>query len=90
MTQWSDTQPAEVLESVLHLYLGDGYGLEIEKLSTGWRLTVGNLFASESVRWPEGRLIDVLRCADTVARCIDAGKGIIDPADFGGTREARS
>lgn len=64
---WSDQLDVDHQETLSHIYLGDGLSAEIEKIgegdAAGYRLTIGSLFASESVRYPATKegLEDLLR-----------------------------
>lgn len=56
---WTDQLQVDDQETIAHIYLGQGLSAEIETIIEGdeesYRLTIGSLFASESVRYPRTR-----------------------------------
>tara|TARA_S200002703_G_C3783460_1_gene241499 strand:+ start:67 stop:369 length:303 start_codon:yes stop_codon:yes gene_type:complete len=60
MSKWNDQQPVVSSDTICEFYIGDGMSIELEKVDTGfyltpvyrYRLTIGSLFASESVLYP--------------------------------------
>lgn len=71
MGQWNDQQPVVDQKTICHFYIGEGLSVEIEKVDIGfhlnpeyrYRLTVGSLFASESVLYPQNEegMLNLLR-----------------------------
>lgn len=99
MSRWIDQQQVTESEALCHFYMGDGLSVEIESILIPnpieltlapvhikeYRLTVGSLFASESVRYPHTQqgLEDLLK---TLAQTRNAD-GPTKP--IGGTLEPR-
>lgn len=59
MARWTDQQEVAASETLCHFYIGNGLSAEVEKVIEDgrkqvpkYRLTVGSLFASESVIYP--------------------------------------
>ena len=90
MARWQDQQEVVSCDAISHMYLGDGLSAEIEIIyeedsKMMYRLTIGSLFASESVRFPytQKGLEDLLKTL-AVARGSDKA---VKP--IGGTLEPR-
>jgi len=57
MAHWQDQEEVSESTTLCHMNIGNGLGAEIEKITnksdeSEYRLTLGTLFASESVRFP--------------------------------------
>ena len=92
--RWSDQQDVVSSDTLCHFYIGEGLSAEVEKIDVGfglnpewhYRLTIGSLFASESVRFPytQKGMEDLLL---TLAKTRNAD-GSVEP--IGGTLEERN
>lgn len=92
MTRWNDQQPVVSSETICEFYIGDGMSVEVEEIDTGqlspemkYRLTIGSLFASESVLYPYTR--EGLENALRTLAAVRNADGPIDPK--GGELEPR-
>tara|TARA_R110000824_G_scaffold118090_2_gene270240 strand:- start:1615 stop:1899 length:285 start_codon:yes stop_codon:yes gene_type:complete len=89
MAHWNDQQEVSSSTTIAHMHLGDGLGCEIETIvdgdDMGYRLTLGSLFASESVRFPHTK-----EGLENLLRTMQAARNTNGPTNpIGGKLEAR-
>ena len=92
MARWTDQQEVAASSTLCHFYIGDGLSAEVEKICDEkqmcqYRLTVGGLFASESVRYPydqtglEHLLMTLAKTRNADGPTQPVGNGVLEPRD---------